>query len=559
LPLDEKKKATGVIGQPVWAPNDEYLLYNYYHVVQKKLGFLYCYQRSNQICAVKVSADGSFNAHFELTPSGHNAARFARFSPNGKYFAYLCPTDASLETHNGSSELRIFFWSDWVESKKIHDRAFVQTGNLYIHSLSLSCWLKSSSSLFLSSLHFGKQSIYRVDFDFASETSTLSLLSFQLPEMYYTNVLWGTVALSDDVEPVLLISSSAPNVSDQFFAMQKLDNGEYAMIANEHASKLQANSLLAEKELFQSSLRSQIQWTKMSDFPSPFALNLFDAFWPYASIQQEDIPLLSVPPGRPPMSFNGEFLHAYAYLALQGFAVLLINFRGSTGYGDYFHSSLLGNIGSFDVHDVVKATIAAVSYKKQAIPERLSEISARVNLKLDEIKCSLPPSSFPALSSSKIGIIGGSHGGFLTGHLIGQFPSLFAGACMRNPVTNIPSMVTTSDISDWCIVEAIGRGKFPFEKGAYLPTPDEVVKMHTCSPIYHIKNVIAPTLLVLGLKDRRVPPSQGIEYFQALKGILPNGQARCLVYPEDTHPIDRPASEADAWINMSNWMKKYLV
>jgi acylaminoacyl-peptidase len=559
LPFDASKKPNGVIGQPLWAPNDEYLLYNYYPIQQKKLGFLYCYQRSNQLCAVKVNNEGSFESHYELTPSGHNAARFARFSPNGKYFVYLSPNDVSLETHNGSSELRVFFWADWVESKKIHDVVVVKSGILYTHSLPVTCWTNSSNSLFLSSLHFGKQCIYRVDFDFVAESCTLTLLSFHLPDMYFTNVLWGTVTLGEDEDPVLLISSSAPNTSEQFFVVKKGDCDEYNIVTSEFVSASSSNPFVAEKESFQSSLHNLVKWTKISDFKTPSNPNTFDAFLLYPNSQSEDIPLISVPHGGPHMSFNGEFLHSYAFLALQGFAVLLINFRGSTGYGDSFHEALLGNIGTYDVHDVVNATLAAVSFKKQAVPSRLLELSKRVNFKLDEIQCPLSKSSFPDLSSSKIGVIGGSHGGFLTSHLIGQFPDLFAGACMRNPVTNIPSMLTTSDISDWCIVEAIGRGYFPFEKGAYLPSQEEILKMHTSSPIFHIKNVVTPTLLVLGLKDRRVPPSQGIEYFQALKGILPAGKARCLVYPEDTHPIDKPASEADAWIHMSNWMKQYLI
>ena len=54
--------------------------------------------------------------------------------------------------------------------------------------------------------------------------------------------------------------------------------------------------------------------------------------------------------------------------------------------------------------------------------------------------------------SSKVGIVGGSHGGFLTAHMIGQYPGVYKVAAMRNPVTNIPSMLSVSDIPDWCWV-----------------------------------------------------------------------------------------------------------
>ena len=49
-------------------------------------------------------------------------------------------------------------------------------------------------------------------------------------------------------------------------------------------------------------------------------------------------------------------------------------------------------------------------------------------------------------------------GGFLAGHLIGQHPDLFKVAAMRNPCTNVASMVTATDIPDWCYIETLGTG-----------------------------------------------------------------------------------------------------
>ena len=104
-------------------------------------------------------------------------------------------------------------------------------------------------------------------------------------------------------------------------------------------------------------------------------------------------------------------------------AVLLVNYRGSTGYGQRSIDSLLGNIGKNDVEDVINA-----------------------------IKHVLK-SSVVNIDKTNLFVVGGSHGGFLTGHLIGQYPTMFRAAAMRNPVTNIPPMVSTSDIPGYNIIQ----------------------------------------------------------------------------------------------------------
>lgn len=56
----------------------------------------------------------------------------------------------------------------------------------------------------------------------------------------------------------------------------------------------------------------------------------------------------------------------------------------------------------------------------------------------------------------RVSVMGGSHGGFLTGHLVGQYPERFVVGALLNPVVNLVHMVHVSDIPDWVFVEAFG-------------------------------------------------------------------------------------------------------
>lgn len=134
---------------------------------------------------------------------------------------------------------------------------------------------------------------------------------------------------------------------------------------------------------------------------------------------------------------------------------------------------------------------------------------------------------------------------------------MFRAAAMRNPVTNIPSMASVSDIPDWCHVEACGVDNYEFSKfyQGSVGVVDTLSQMHEVSPIKHVEKVQTPTLMLLGMKDRRVPASQGLEYYHVLKdrGVV----TKMLCFPEDVHAIDKPLSEAEQWISITDWFMEH--
>ena len=148
------------------------------------------------------------------------------------------------------------------------------------------------------------------------------------------------------------------------------------------------------------------------------------------------------------------------------------------------------------------------------------------------------------LGNIPVALCGGSHGGFISAHLCAQFPQdNWAAVVLRNPVVNIALMVGTSDIPDWCWVEALGEDAYKGQLG--LASPDALQEMFRCSPIAFVHQVVAPTLVHIGGSDRRVPPSQGNEWVRALRaqGV----EVACRRYAKDGHAIDRPQSNALQW------------
>lgn len=71
-------------------------------------------------------------------------------------------------------------------------------------------------------------------------------------------------------------------------------------------------------------------------------------------------------------------------------------------------------------------------------------------------------------------------------------------------------------LADWCIIEACGLDTYNFS--SFEPASEaQLLTMRRASPIHYVASVVTPTLVCLGAKDKRVPPSQGWEYHHVLR------------------------------------------
>ena len=220
--------------------------------------------------------------------------------------------------------------------------------------------------------------------------------------------------------------------------------------------------------------------------------------------------------------------------------ISLVNYTGSLGFGQDWVEALLGRCGELDADDVI------------ASAKHLVELGIAQEGK------------------GKQFVSGGSHGGFLSAQceclpisrvhssdynvvlVIGQHHEFFSAAVMRNPVINIGSMFSTSDIPDWCAVECGAQ-----YTSTVIVTPPLYKQLYDASPVVHIAHVRAPVLLLMGDVDQRVPPSQGRDYYHALKAR--GKDVEMLWFPENNHALDKVEAERVSWEAQWEWFDRRKV
>jgi dipeptidyl aminopeptidase/acylaminoacyl peptidase len=220
--------------------------------------------------------------------------------------------------------------------------------------------------------------------------------------------------------------------------------------------------------------------------------------------------------GGPHSGFGHIFSFDFQMLAGAGYAVLFVNQRGSTGYGDEFATQVIGDWGNLDYKDLMTGVDFAIK-RGIADPERL-------------------------------GCCGLSGGGYLSCWTVGQ-TDRFRAAVPENPVTNWTSFYGVSDIGPWFAVEELGG------------PPHKVPEVYRrCSPITYAHRCKTPTLLIQGEADYRCPAEQSEQFYTVLKA---NG---CIVemlrLPASAHGgsiVGEPILRCVQNRALLDWMNKYVL
>ncbi len=152
-------------------------------------------------------------------------------------------------------------------------------------------------------------------------------------------------------------------------------------------------------------------------------------------------------------------------------------------------------------------------------------------------------------------LIGASHAGIIIGRLIGEYPDGYAVAVMMNPVTDLLHTYLTSDIPDWALSQSM-NAQFDFETGRNrLGNTSLVTYLIERSPIQLINQIKTPVLLQLGKKDRRVPFSIGLRYYECLKA---NKIPTKLYVYDSNHALREVSNDSDCVINTILFIHEHL-
>ncbi len=221
-------------------------------------------------------------------------------------------------------------------------------------------------------------------------------------------------------------------------------------------------------------------------------------------------PLLLYIHGGPWSMYSVAWSWPFQNFAANGYAVLWMNPRGSTGYGQDFVLGIQNAYPGKDYDDLMAGVDAALA------------------------------TGF--VDKDNLFVCGGSGGGVLTAWIVGHTERFRAAVSMR-PVINWHSFVGTTDGANW------------YDQFKKFPWEDPMEYART-SPLTYVGNVTTPTMVMTGEADLRTPMPQSEEYYRALK-MLRKADTLLVRMPEEFHGWRRPTHQIAQQLYLQAWFEKY--
>ena len=210
--------------------------------------------------------------------------------------------------------------------------------------------------------------------------------------------------------------------------------------------------------------------------------------------------------GGPAGQYGTDWYHEFQVYAAKGWAVFFCNPRGSTGYGQKFERGIENNWGGMDYQDIMAGVDAVLKQN-------------------------------PWIDADRLGVTGGSYGGFMTNWIVGH-------------TNRFKAAVTLRSVSNFISDDGTRDGAYGHEDDFKGFLFDDFEQYWDASPLKYVRNVKTPTLVLHSDNDYRVPLEQGEQWFRALKhyGVT----AEFVIFPRENHNLTR-TGEPKHLVESLNW------
>lgn len=240
-------------------------------------------------------------------------------------------------------------------------------------------------------------------------------------------------------------------------------------------------------------------------------------YLPHQASEDNKVPALVWVHGGPGGQSRQNFSSLIQYMVNHGYAVLAVNNRGSSGYGKTFFQMDDLNHGEKDLQDCVEG--------KNWLAQQ------------------------PEIDSEKIGIIGGSYGGYMTMAALTYTPEEFAVGVNIFGVTNW--IRTLKSIPPWW--ESF---KDALYKELGDPYSADSVRLHRISPLFHTDKVTKPLIVLQGAQDPRVLQ---VESDEIVEGVRKNGvPVEYVLFEDEGHGFVKKENQIEAYSSILKFLDQYL-